>query len=543
MVINGGATVVIENDIPANNSATLSGIVFEDGLTGLSTGIGGGATSVQFTNAQLSGLVNVGADEPLTVKLNAAIDNVNTGLDSKGADIFFDYVDATHVNGVADGRTVFTIVESPAGTFTFTLLDQIDHTPLNIGGGDNETISLGLANVFTATDFDGDQIVIDAGASITINNDVPVANFLTKSIVANAGVDTNLMVIMDISGSMDEPSGMEGLDKLQAAIASVKELIEQYDALGQVKVRIVTFSTNADDAGDVWMTVDQARAFLNNLLDNDGLTNYDAALDAAIAAYPRGSTERPPERSSAGRTCSYFLSDGNPNQPEGDAGINGAEETTWINFLKANDINSFALGFGEPGDVNQSAIDPIAYNGKAETNSNGQVITDLNLLTATLVSTITPPVNGNVKTDGGNGIGADEPGFVSQVTFGGNIVRVQRHEQHHADDRFPGVRRQRWGHDPHLLDAERNAADQHEHGRLHLCPAGRRGRQRSVRLHLDRLRRRQRQQHPADHCLGDRHRPNRPGRHHHRRQRRQFWQREHCRAGRGVVVERQRCEW
>ncbi len=65
-------------------------------------------------------------------------------------------------------------------------------------------------------------------------------------------------------------------------------------------------------------------------------------------------------------------------------------------------------------------IDPIAYNGKAETNSNGQVITDLNLLTATLVSTITPPVNGNVKTDGGNGIGADEPGFVSQVTFGGN---------------------------------------------------------------------------------------------------------------------------
>ena len=303
VVINGGATVVIENDIPENNSATLSGIVFEDGLTGLSTGIGGGATSVQFTNAQLSGLVNVGADEPLTVKLNAAIDNVNTGLDSKGADIFFDYVDATHVNGVADGRTVFTIVESPAGTFTFTLLDQIDHTPLNIGGGDNETISLGLANVFTATDFDGDQIVIDAGASITINNDVPVANFLTKSIVANAGVDTNLMVIMDISGSMDEPSGMEGLDKLQAAIASVKELIEQYDALGQVKVRIVTFSTNADDAGDVWMTVDQARAFLNNLLDNDGLTNYDAALDAAIAVYPRGSTERPPERSSAGRTC------------------------------------------------------------------------------------------------------------------------------------------------------------------------------------------------------------------------------------------------
>ena len=48
------------------------------------------------------------------------------------------YVDATHVNGVAllDGnRVVFTLVESPTGTFTFTLLDQIDHTPWRAGHG------------------------------------------------------------------------------------------------------------------------------------------------------------------------------------------------------------------------------------------------------------------------------------------------------------------------------------------------------------------------------------------------------------------------
>ena len=33
---------------------------------------------------------------------------------------------------------------------------------------------LSLASVFVATDFDGDSVVIDAGATVTIENDVPV---------------------------------------------------------------------------------------------------------------------------------------------------------------------------------------------------------------------------------------------------------------------------------------------------------------------------------------------------------------------------------
>ena len=56
----------------------------------------------------------------------------------------------TQVNGVAGGRTVFTLVQTAGadtvlGTaddaFTFTLLDQVDHVPLATGGGDDETIA------------------------------------------------------------------------------------------------------------------------------------------------------------------------------------------------------------------------------------------------------------------------------------------------------------------------------------------------------------------------------------------------------------------
>src|SRR4029450_6271611 len=87
IVIDAGATVVINNDIPANNAATVEKTVFEDGLaTALSTGIGGGTTVATFTAAELSGLVSPGADEPGTIKLNAAIDGGGSGLNSKGFD-------------------------------------------------------------------------------------------------------------------------------------------------------------------------------------------------------------------------------------------------------------------------------------------------------------------------------------------------------------------------------------------------------------------------------------------------------------------------
>ena len=193
VVIDAGATVTIENDVPANNAATVNINVDEDELTGAVDGHhrrrrddhGG-----EFTGAQITGLVASGADEPVTVSLNAAIDNVDTGLDSKGENILFDVVSATQVNGVAGARTVFTLVQTAGadavlGTrraFTFTLLDQVDHTPLATGGGDAETIALSLASVFVATDFDGDSVVIDAGATVTIENDVPANNAATVNI-------------------------------------------------------------------------------------------------------------------------------------------------------------------------------------------------------------------------------------------------------------------------------------------------------------------------------------------------------------------------
>src|SRR5207247_10806713 len=56
----------------------------------------------------------------------------------------------------------------------FTLTDNIDNHPT--AAGDADTDPLSLAGVFTATDTDGDAVIINAGATVTIENDVPVNN-------------------------------------------------------------------------------------------------------------------------------------------------------------------------------------------------------------------------------------------------------------------------------------------------------------------------------------------------------------------------------
>jgi VCBS repeat-containing protein len=288
-------------------------------------------------------------------------------------------------------------------TYTYTLLDNENH-PLGAG-----TNSLFENLTVVATDTDGSSATDTL--SINIVDDVPTANEVIKPLTP-AGHDTNLLLILDVSGSMDDPSGLTGLSRLEVMKAAVNELLEQYDNLGDVRVRIVTFSSSASAVGSVWMTVDQAKAALA-ALSADGSTNYDAALTTAQTAFADAG-----KLTTAGvQNVSYFMSDGEPNAPSGSAGINAAEEAAWASFLTANQIDSFALGMGTG--VTQSALDPIAYDGQSGTNTNAIVVTDMAQLAATLVGTVAGTA-GNLLTDGvlPGSFGADG-GYVKSVTVDG----------------------------------------------------------------------------------------------------------------------------
>jgi VCBS repeat-containing protein len=302
------------------------------------------------------------------------------------------------------GETSAGVFETATPTVTATLADQLQHAVI---AGKNDVTIEGLTVVAT----DATDAKAFATVDLTVTDDVPVANPSFNEASESAGVDTNIMLIIDVSGSMNDASGVAGLTRLDLLKASVSDLLERYDNDGSVAVRIVTFSSNASAQGSGWLTIEQAQAIINGLTAGGG-TDYDAAVAAATSAFATAG------KISGAQNVSYFFSDGEPTEG---GGITGGEVTSWQNFLNTNDINSFAIGVGAGAVV--GTLNPIAYDGRGTgTDRNGTVVTDLAQLPAALLDTVgeVDPVESTVLISGTpeNTFGADG-GYVKSITFNG----------------------------------------------------------------------------------------------------------------------------
>jgi VCBS repeat-containing protein len=382
--------------IPAAGGATTT--VFEKGLPvhgGLPAGSGemgdGNGTNNSDTSETTSGTIAITSPDGLSaVSLGG---HALTGAPQT-------FTDAT------GSLTASYTFNSSTGTGTI----NYSYTLLTNTSGDNTSVSFGVA----LTDLDGDNAPA-GNLVINIVDDVPSANLVIKSLVP-AGHDTNLMLVLDVSGSMADPSGLTGLTRLDVLKASVTELLNQYADLGNVRVQIVSFSSDASQAGSNWMTVAQAKAAVAGLAAG-GSTDYDAAVASAETLYPAAG-----KLATAGvQNISYFMSDGVPNESNGTGsnGIVGGEITAWQNFLTTNSIVSFSLGIGTGS--TQSALDPLAYNGVTHTDTNAIIVTDPSQLTQTLVGTVSR-TGGNILTDGNlpGSFGADG-GHVQSITVDGTV--------------------------------------------------------------------------------------------------------------------------
>ncbi|WP_265436122.1 type I secretion C-terminal target domain-containing protein, partial [Aeromonas media] len=298
--------------------------------------------------------------------------------------------------------------------------------------GDDDTVN-GPLFVVSATDATGD--VGTGNLQVVISDDAPTANAVTNAGQATQVQNTNLMLILDISGSMDESSGYQGMSRLQVMQKSALELLDKYDAYGNVMVNIITFATSAANATGVWVTADEAKTIILGLSPTNA-TNYDDALNEAIKAFSDSG------RLVGAQNVSYFMSDGLPNEnelsgsdasvPDGDNSLGGGdgidgdgatlsgEAKDWADFLTANNINSFALGMGSG--ATQSALDPIAYNGvsgASPANTTAVVVTDFSQLAATLLSTVVaPPLSGQLIDGVTASTGADG-GWINAITVAG----------------------------------------------------------------------------------------------------------------------------
>ena len=384
------------NDAPVVGTANVS--VSEEGLAGGiadTTALAGSSDTTNLTSA--SGVLSLSDADGNA--LNATLVAPTTALTSGGVAITWTGSGSKTLIGSAGGVEILRATIADDGNYSVKLSGPIDHA--NTAGEDVRSIALGV-NV-------SDGITTTA-SSLTINveDDAPVASAITQNI-AVAPVDSNLLIMLDVSASMIRTDGVGGSTRLQTAINALNALLDRYDEFGEVRVRLVTFSSTAAQQGDTWTTVADAKAQLAALSAVGG-TNYDAALAAGQTAY--ASTGK----LASGQNIAYFLSDGQPNSG---TDIGTADEAAWKTFLQNNQITTFALGMGTG--AAQTPLDPIAYNGATGTNLNGQVISDFNQLSSALQATVPQPASGELLSGGllgTSGFGADG-GHILNLTVDG----------------------------------------------------------------------------------------------------------------------------
>ncbi|WP_395020446.1 VCBS domain-containing protein [Dongia sp.] len=290
-------------------------------------------------------------------------------------------------------------------SYSYTLNDNEAHAT---GNGENslyEDLNVSL------TDKDGDTAT--GTLSVNIVDDVAVALNGAKSMT---GTDAkyNVLLIMDVSGSMGDPSGVNGLTRLQLEGQSIINLLNAYAASGQTMVQIATFSSNANvpNPGG-WMTVADAIALVNQIVANgpQQATDYHDAIAAGIQAYNTDG------KIVDATNVAYFFSDGKPNEPDENTGpLTNGEVTNWVNFVNTNDINAYAIGLGT--DTVKSTLDPIAYNGDTGVNTDAVIVTDLNNLASVINSTLPEPQSGDIVSALGGTFGADG-GHVATIVING----------------------------------------------------------------------------------------------------------------------------
>ena len=316
------------------------------------------------------------------VTLTAPPDGVFT---SGGENVLWTGSGTGTLTATAGGQTVATLSIDTSGNYTFDLLAPFDHVG---DAGQEGLLELGFGVSVTA----GTQTTsVPSALRINVEDDAPPAiPAVTESV---ATLDSNVLIMLDVSGSMGTADGVGGDTRLESAIDSINRLLDSYEDLGAVQVRLVTFSSSASAQGSEWMTVDEVRTALASLTA-DGGTDYDAALSAAQTAFTDTGAI------SGAQNVAYFFSDGRPNS--GDE-INPSEEAQWRDFLTANEINSFAVGIGSG--IGTDAINPIAYDGQGARDTDAELVTDFAQLDDLLAGTVLTNFSGFLHASGDIGIG------------------------------------------------------------------------------------------------------------------------------------------
>ncbi|WP_158114171.1 retention module-containing protein [Aeromonas veronii] len=420
-----GAGTITDNDLSVRLG---NGLVDEDGLSGgnahlpepvgmpasgplsvtqslqVTDGSGGNVSGVQLKLVGITGLSGV------------------TGIDGQPVNVVQDGAGLKGYFGNNPANVAFTVtVDNSANppSYTFTLLKPLSHTVD------------GQSTVLTSQDelrFTINYEVSKSGAEtatgsfdLAVRDDVPVAGPIFHAVESETKVGANVQLVLDVSGSMGFAAG-NGKTRLEVMKESANQLLDQYLAQGQTRVQLVLFSSearivNQGTSGSpiYWMTVEQAKGWINGLTANGG-TDYDDAIKWAESFWSGNSNARPLTGAS---NVSYFLSDGVPEGSDGSNPntIEASELAAWTKHLQNNKVTALAYGMGNS--VPAGELDKVAFDGYLNVDGNAVIVPDVTKLPPILLQSVVQPIGGNLLSGvEGYGVGADG-GFVGQLTIRG----------------------------------------------------------------------------------------------------------------------------
>ena len=370
-----GSQLNFEDDGPAAAGLPVTALVDEDSLAG---GIDGGVGDAGLlVPASASGTVATvftsGTDAPASYSLSNDTSGVQVfdsaatavALASKGETVKYDvigntlwgYVGAAAEYVAATDRAVFKLelTNTSDGSYTFTLLDQLDH-PDTVGGDNSENeLLLQLGSVLKVTDKDGDSVTATAQKLvITVDDDTPIAT------------------LNQLTGTVDEDGVLEG-----AANAGPGDGIAggTGDVAGEIVLASGNISTlfqsGADEALNYSLTTNGMAAL--------GLTSGGVAVTYAVGFDAGSSTWLLTASAGAGNTVFTF----SLHAATGAYAFTLVDQLDHAAGLNENDL-SIALGTT----INATDFDgdsvTAAANGLVITVDDDTPIASINLLTGTV---------------------------------------------------------------------------------------------------------------------------------------------------------------
>ena len=302
---------------------------------------------------------------------------------------------------------------------------NIDNVEIDVPNGRTPVDSLTDSFTYTVNDASGN--VYSSNLNVVVHDDKPVIDGNAAiSIAVPASINTNLVLTLDVSGSMNDiVTGSS--TKLALAKQALINTIDAYAKMGIVNVDLTLFNSTALNKG--WMTVTQAETYINSLsmnsngqilsngtaitgLTTGATTNYEAAVQTTANGYGTAPT--------ADQTKAYFISDGAPTTSNSNT-INGSYLDTnylnnWGTFVNSHSIDLTVIGIGNS--VSTTYLNEVQDVETGKSNVSAIVVTDVTQLSNTITSGI-EQIHGTLySADGSTGInfGADG-GHVSTIEY------------------------------------------------------------------------------------------------------------------------------